>query len=227
MKTIIFIVVLLFSMNTFAQPSEAQIKKDVGNAGVISFRFTKSTGTRQWNEDTKNWEYVRGVEVVRNSEYAGIKLIVAGDAVYQYTGNGGYSYWKFRTLSNKYEGIPNPTEAEIMTLINANPTQFFGGRYYRMVDLLEKPHISETPDWRWHKPTSVEFKMKAKYETMLSNTETEVIEQTFNVRLYREDIKGSWLRYVSMPSNLASEKKSFGKKTHSSGVSRKKIYLNQ
>lgn len=223
MKTILFTILILISASSFAQPSEAQIKKDVGNAGVLSFRFTKPTGTKQWNEDTKNWEYVRGVEVVRNSEYAGIKLIVAGDAVYQYTGGGGYSYWKFRTLSNKYEGIPNPTETEIMSLINANPNQFFGGRLYRMVDLLEKPHISDTPNWLWHKPTSVEFKMKAKYETMLSNTETEVIEQTFNVRLYRDDIKGAWLRYASIPSSLASEKKSFGKKTYSSGVPRKKI----
>lgn len=223
MKTFFFITTILFSTSVFAQPSETQIKKDVGNAGVLSFRFTKPTGTKQWNEDTKNWEYVRGVEVVRNSDFVGIKLIVAGDAVYQYTGNGGYSYWKFRTLSNKYEGIPNPSEAEIMALINANPTQFFGGRYYRMVDLLEQPHISESPNWLWHKPTSVEFKMKAKYETMLSNTETEVIEQTFNVRLYRDDIKGAWLRYASIPSSLASEKKSFGKKTYATGVPQKKI----
>ncbi len=216
---------MIASISAFAQPSETQIRNDVGNNGVLSFRFTKSTGTRQWNEDIKNWEYVRGIEVVRNSEYSGIKLIVAGDAVYQYVGNGGYSYWKFRTLSNRYEGIPNPTESEILALINTNPSLFFKNEYFKIIDLIEKPRLLNGSNWIWHKPTSVEFKMKAKYETIISNSETETIEQIYNVRMYRDDLKGPWLRFVSMSSNLSSERKSFGKKSYVPELLRKKPTL--
>lgn len=219
---------IIFCMTTqvFGQPSESQIKKDVGNSGVISFRFSKPTGTRQWNEDVKNWEYVRGIEVVRNSDVPGVKLIVVGNAVYQYRGDGGYSYWKFRIVSNKYDGIPNPTETEIMALVNANPQTFFGHYYFKIINLIEKPKLLEEPNWIWHRPTSVEFKMKAKFETVFSNTETQVIEQVFNVRLYKDDMKGPWLRWVSMHSKLASERVIADKKIYSAAeLSRKpKLY---
>ncbi len=44
-----------------AQPSDAVIKKDLTTALTIDIKFTKSTGTRQWNSGSGNWEYVRGV----------------------------------------------------------------------------------------------------------------------------------------------------------------------
>ncbi|MFN8356008.1 MAG: hypothetical protein U0Y10_16250 [Spirosomataceae bacterium] len=226
MRAILFILCCCIALFCQAQPSETQIKKDVGIAGTLSFRFTKPTGTRQWNDDIKNWEYVRGVEVVRNSEFPSIKLIVAGDAVYQYTGNGGYSYWKFRTLSNKYKGIPDPSEAEVLALIQKNPAQFFGNHFFKIVTLIEKPHLSETPNWIWNKPTSVQFKMKAKYEVIVSNIETETVEQTFDVRLYRADLHGEWKQWNAFPSRLASEKQSFGKKNYPAEVLAKKSTLH-
>ncbi len=62
-KLFAFLIPVLFSSLLEAQPSDAQVKKDaVGNGngnGVISFKLTKTTGTRQWNGDIGNWEYVR------------------------------------------------------------------------------------------------------------------------------------------------------------------------
>ena len=96
------LLILSFLLPFFAaaQPSEAEIRKQISNAGTKNIKFTKSTGTRQWNSDAGNWEWVRGVEVIRTSDYPGIDLVVTGDVVYQYTGAGKYTYWKFRTLSN-------------------------------------------------------------------------------------------------------------------------------
>ena len=123
--------VLCTITGTYAQPSNAKVKSDaVGNgSGVISFNFSKTTGTRQWNSSAGNWEYVRGVEVKRKSEYPGINLIVKEDVVYQYIGSGGYSFWKVRVLSNEYEGIPNPTANEINNFISKDWAKFYG--YYR------------------------------------------------------------------------------------------------
>lgn len=195
-----------------AQPSDAQVKKDAigsGN-GVKSFKPTKSTGTRQWNSDVKNWEYVRGVEVVRTSEYAGIDLVVKGDVVYQYTGAGKYSYWKFRILSNEYLGLPNPSATDINALLSKDWPKFYGYYYQKITKVYQQPVLAEDPAWTWHNPKSVEFKMKLKFDHIISYTDVETLETTWNVRLYRDDIKGEWKNFVAHKSQDAREEQKLG-----------------
>jgi hypothetical protein len=203
---------LLLSIYSFAQPSDAQVKKDaVGNgSGVISFKVTKSTGTRQWNSDIGNWEYVRGVEVKRKSEYPGINLIVKGDVVYQYVGVGKYSYWKFRVLSNEYEGIPNPTAKEIQAFLATDWAKFYGYYYQKIIKLHQEPSLADNPSWIWHTPNSVEFKMKLKFDHIISNTEVETLEAIWNVRLYRDDPKAAWKSFMAFMTNNDPEKKIYG-----------------
>jgi len=188
-----------------AQPSEADIKKQLTNTGTKSIKFTKATGTRQWNRDIGNWEYVRGVEVVRNSDYAGIDLVVLGDAVYQYTGAGGYSYWKFRTLSNQYLGIPNPTANEIESFISKDWQKFYGYYYNNIHKLVASPRIADNPQWTWHSPNSVEFKMKVVFDHIVSNTDVQTLDAIWHVRLYRDDPKAAWKNMFAVKSEEASE----------------------
>lgn len=195
-----------------AQPSDAQVKKDaVGNgSGVKSVKFSKTTGTRQWNSDVKNWEYVRGMEVVRISDYPGVDVVVTGDAVYQYTGAGKYSYWKFRVLSNEYLGIPNPSAAEINTLLAKDWPKFYGYYLGKIIKLHVPPALAPEPAWVWHTPKSVEFKMKLKFDHIISNTDVETLETTWNVRLYRDDIKGEWKNFIAHKSQDAREEQKLG-----------------
>jgi len=65
---------LLNSSDLSAQPSEADIKSKLTNSNTLEIKFTKSTGTRQWNSSTGNWEYVRGVVMKQKSfEYPNTK----------------------------------------------------------------------------------------------------------------------------------------------------------
>ncbi len=184
----------LFSILLNAQPSDAAVKKDaVGNgSGIISFTFTKSTGTRQWNRSTGNWEYVRGVVIKRKSDFAGINLVVYEDVVYQYTGSGGYSFWKVRVLSNEYEGIPNPTQQEITGEINKNPEKFFGYYYDLITKLWYKPVLADTPSFVWSDPNKVEFKMKLKFDYIVRLKGVETVECLWNVHLKRDNPKSPW-----------------------------------
>lgn len=217
MKNILTLLIAIFISNLLvAQPSDAQVKKDAtGNgSGVIGFKVTKSTGTRQWNSDIGNWEYVRGVEVKRKSEYPGINLIVRGDVVYQYMGVGKYSYWKFRIAGNEYEGLPNPTAKEIEDFISKDRGKFFGYYFAKITKLHQSPVLAEDPKWTWHNPKSVEFKMKTKFDHIISNTEVETLESTWNVRFYRDDIKGEWKNMMATMSNnsldqVVTEKKKY------------------
>lgn len=211
----ILIAILLHSV-VIAQPSDAQVKKDAtGNgSGVLGFKLTKSTGTRQWNSDIGNWEYVRGVEVKRKSEYPGINLIVRGDVVYQYMGVGKYSYWKFRVVSNEYEGLPNPTANEIENFLSKDWGKFFGYYFAKITKLHQSPVLANDPAWTWHNPKSVEFKMKTKFDHIISNTEVETLETIWNVRFYRDDIKGEWKNMIASKSNnspddIVTEKKKY------------------
>jgi len=183
-----------------AQPSDRQIKKDLTSKATISIKLV-GKGTVQANTDTLNYEYVRGAEIVLKSEYPGIKLRVIGDAVYQRVGRGKFTYWKFRVAENRYDGIPNPTAAEIKAIIETDRVKELGeGLANTIVKVVEEPTLAPDPQWTWHDPKSVSFQMVAKVDQVASYTELETVAVTLDVRLYRDDMKGAWTRFFVSPS---------------------------
>lgn len=198
-----------------AQPSDEQIRKDLTNSGTKKITFTKTTGTRQWNKDIGNWEWVRGVKIVRSSQFAGIDLEVEGDAVYQYTGPNKYSYWKFRTLSNNYVGLPNPTPEEIRTLISTNWQKFFGYNYNNITTITKQPELDANPEWNWDDPSKVNFTMTVSYEFITSNTEVSKAEHKRVVRFFRNDVKSPWRDFLiySETDPTITETKNVGEAT--------------
>jgi hypothetical protein len=152
MKQLVFLVMICFTVvSAIGQPSDATVLKDAkGDAGasIKSIKLTKATGTRQWNSSLGNWEYVRGVQAVRTSEYAGIDLIVNEDVVYQYNGNGKYSFLKVRVIDNQYVGLPNPSAKEVQEFISKNWGKFYGNYYYSVITkILHQPVLADTPRW--------------------------------------------------------------------------------
>ncbi len=210
-----FLSLFLITQWLAAQPTESEIKKQITNAGTKTIKFTKTTGTRQWNSDIGNWEWVRGVEVVRKSDYPGVDLVVVGDVVYQYTGTGKYNYWKFRTISNQYMGIPNPAATEIHALLSLDWAKFYGYHFQKIVKLYYEPVLADEPSWMWHTPNSVEFKMKLKFDHIISYTEVETIETIWNLRLYRDDPKAAWKDFLATPGNDDPATKKMGRQTYS------------
>lgn len=216
MKNLILSTLLFFSVVSInAQPSDARVKSDaVGNGGgVISFKFTKTTGTRQWNSSIGNWEYVRGVQIKRKSDYPGINMIVDEDIVYQYVGNGGYSFWKVRVLSNSYEGIPNPTAKQVADFISKDWEKFYGYYYSTIVKLWHQPMLADNPEWIWHDINSVEFRMKMKFDHIVGRG-IETLECIWKVRLYRDDPKAPWKNLFAVRSEEAADLKVVGMKEY-------------
>jgi hypothetical protein len=203
------ITIIILHTGGLCQPTDAEIRKEITNDGTKSIKFT-STGTRQWNKDIGNWEWVRGVEVTRKSDYAGIDLLVVGDVVYQYTGVGKYNYWKFRTISNQYFGIPNPTSNEVIEIVSKDWQKFYGYYFQKITKEHFKPALADDPQWIWHSPNSVEFKMKLKFDHIINNTDIETVETIWNVRLYRDEPKTAWKKFIANRSQEASETKKVG-----------------
>lgn len=176
-----------------AQPSDKQVKKDLTSKGVKKITLSKHRGTKTWNADVNAYEFVRGAEIV--SDYPaleGVDVIVVGDAVYQQYGKS-WRYWKFRVVSNRYTGIPNPTADEIMALVNADLSGLVSSYWYnRIVGDLRGLRLADDPQWTWHTPASVSFRMVVGYDAIISNTEIETVDQVYEVRLYRDDHQSPW-----------------------------------
>lgn len=205
----------LFSFAAFAQPGDAQIKKEVGGneAHVKTFKFTKTTGTKQWNGTVGNWEYVRGVLVVRKSDYPEYDLEVRGDAVYQDMGGGKYSYRKFRVISNQYLGIPDPTITEITEALSKDWKMFYRGDFQKIYQIHEQLQFTSEPYFFWYSPNSVELTVKNKVELVESNVETKVVDQVYKVRLYRDNPKAIWKNFVAGKETSHKENKEYSKQT--------------
>jgi len=188
-----------------AQPSDAQVKKDLGGSGVLKVTLTGKRGTVQGNLDTLNYEYVRGAEILRTTEWPGVKLIVTGDAVYQRGGRGKFTYWKFRVIDNRYEGIPNPSQADIDKVLDTNRADSFGGGVSHIIRKVRKPLVlAKDPQWNWHSPNSVSFLMVGEMEKPTSNTDLEAFAATVEIRLYRDDMKQAWKTFMASPKEQVS-----------------------
>ena len=191
---------LLLSMSFFsmAQPSDAVIRKDLTNPNTIDIKFTKTTGTRQWNSSSGNWEYVRGVHIrLKSKDYPGLVVKVVGDAVYQYVGAAKYSYQKFRTGYNEWEGIPNPTDADIEKMISSDWGKFYGYMFRKIVKLNNGPTLVKDKNFTWNNPNQVLFFMKINADVIETNTIIQTVEQEYEVRLYRDIIKDPWKSFMA------------------------------
>lgn len=214
-KSIVFFTILLLSGYGIAQPNDAQIKKDVGGseAHVKSFKFTKSTGTRQWDGSVGNWEYVRGILVVRKSDYPEYDLEVRGDAVYQDMGGGKYSYKKFRVVSNQYLGIPDPTIGEVTNALAKDWKNFYRGDYQKIYEIQEPLRFADEPNFFWYSPNSVSLLLKTKIALVDSDVAAREVNQVYQVRLYRDNPKAEWKNFVASKETSHKENQVFSERT--------------
>ena len=206
-RTILLILfVSLLNLPGIAQPTDAIIKKDLTTALTIDIKFTKTTGTRQWNSSSGNWEYVRGVHIrLKSKEYPDLVVKVVGDAVYQYMGGTKYSYQKFRTGYNEWEGIPNPTETEIEKLISSDWKSFYGFYFNKIVKLNSGPTFVKEKNFTWNSPNLVVFFMKVNADMLGPNYSIETVEQEFEVRFFRDNIKDPMQRFMSSSGSSNSK----------------------
>ncbi|HRR08198.1 MAG TPA: hypothetical protein PLO56_05860 [Rhodothermales bacterium] len=191
----LLIFLFLFTLSTQAQPSDAEIRAKLTDANTLSVKLV-GTGVRSWNDAFGNWEWRRGAEVLKKStQYGGLKVMLYGTAIYQYTGAGKYAWKQFYVGQTKYDGLPDPNEDEIMAFINADRAKFFGYYYGKIVALKEGPTL--IPEFNWETPMRVVFKMKVVSEQIASNTKLETVEQLYEVRFYRDEMTQPWQRMIS------------------------------
>ena len=185
---------------TFAQPSAAQLKKDISGPKTVSVTLG-SPGTIEWSSTYKKYVWSRNFVAKVKTDEPGIFVLVTGYASYDVMG-GRYVYWRTFTSSNSYSGIPNPTAADVQALIKQFGVHDMMGDYpfRQMIGNVESIGLSSDPNFEWHTPNAVSFDVIAVY-TKKGNGNTapnEHGEQTFRIKLFRDNTKSDWNRVISI-----------------------------
>lgn len=185
-----------------AQPSDAQIKKDLTGAKTVSVSLGKQ-GKLEWSGTYKKYVWTRSFTAKVKTDTPDIFVIVKGYAAYDVIG-GRYIFWKSFVTSNSYEGITDPTAGEVQALIRKfGPERIMEVYFNRVIGTIESIGLAEDPNFEWHTPNSVSFNIVAVYTERKNDVGgKERLARTFRIRLYRDNVKSEWKNLISVSNKV-------------------------
>jgi hypothetical protein len=188
----LFLCCLGLAQQVAAQPTDAEITKQLTHAKTVSVTLGKP-GTREWSSTYKKYVWNRNFAAKLKTEDPGIFVIVKGYASYDIVG-GRYAFWRTFTTSNNYEGIPDPTAADVQALISKfGEEKFLGSWFSHVIGKVESIGLGAEPKFEWHTVNSVSFDVTAIYTEQTNDVGgKERISRTVRIRLYRDNPKAEW-----------------------------------
>jgi hypothetical protein len=184
-----------------AQPSDSQVITDCikNKDGLIEATCTKGkTGEQYWHSGDQAWYWDRGVVIKRKANINGAPnavVVVKGLARYNVLG-GKYTFKKFYTTSNEYEGIPTPSSEALTNYVNQNLKKVFNGREHSITE-VSTVVIDPEKGWTWHEITRFSVPIIIQYKEVVNNTEIADKKGVFDIMFYRKDAN-------SLPHNFLS-----------------------
>ncbi|MEK6282694.1 MAG: hypothetical protein AABN95_20225 [Acidobacteriota bacterium] len=181
-----------------AQPTDAQIKKDLTGAKTVSVTLGKP-GKLEWSSTYKKYVWTRSFTAKVKTDEPGVFVLVKGYASYDVMA-GRYVFWRTFTTSNSYEGIPDPTAADVQELIGKFGLEKFMGNYHfnRVIGRVESIGLAAEPKYVWHTPNSVSFNVAAVYTEKTNDIGgRERVTRRFEIRLYRDSVNAPWKNLMS------------------------------
>ncbi|MDD5149596.1 MAG: hypothetical protein PHC28_03835, partial [Flavobacterium sp.] len=184
MKKLFYASILLFQVLLFAQPTDAIIKQKGISDGAIEVKLIPGKGTIHTTL-TEKW-YIKSMETKWKTAYPEIKRWERNEYRYNYIG-GKWVFDRTYLFESWYDGIPNPTEAEILKSLEDAYVGYD-------VAVKEKPtfKLADNPKWKWHTYNNVEFLVEAVYYEKTSYTEITHKKVIFPVKLYRDTGNNSY-----------------------------------
>ena len=180
-----------------AQPSDAQVLKDISWPGVVKKELRAGTIKKEWSDANSQYYWDRACVVWRNAniaEYPNAMLEVGGFARYSYVTN---TYQEFLTTYNTYTGIPVPNNEEIMAMMRANLQGVLGAyKFDNAVGQLHYLRFPENDGPSWDSPTHLTVPVETAYERKEGPTWTVVHTDRLRVHFYRDAINSPWKQEV-------------------------------
>ncbi len=184
----LFVLALLLSPLAAAQPSASKIRADVRSevSGRASNIKLTGNGTRARNRGV--WEYRRSITYqVPLAEVQGASVEYYGDMVYQ-----GGRFQSFRPSTQKYIGIPAPSEADINAVVMSDLAGSFP------LEALEEDYAYEIvsgEDIKWEYLNAIEVPIRTRSKHRKDANTLETIEAIREVQMTRDGVDQPW-RFV-------------------------------
>lgn len=169
---------LLGSSAAIAQPSDEVVAARLKNAGAIEVKFTSAHGTVHTLPNEKYYE--RTTESKWKTDIPTVFRWERVDNRYDYH-SGSWVFNRSYFGGAWYDGIPNPSEEEIVRVLEESHAGYQGS-------VMVKPtfKLAENPKWNWHTFNSVEFNVEVTYFKKISYSEVAKIHTIIPVRLYKD-----------------------------------------
>lgn len=193
-----------FYSEATAQPSDAQVKKDLTGAKTVSVELGKP-GEVEWSKTYKKFVWNRNFTAKVRTDDPAIFVLVKGYASYDVVGGNKYVFTRSFVTSNSYDGIPDPTPADVQGLVSRFGTEKFMGNYdySHVVGKVESLALATEPRFTWHNPNSVSFNVVATFTKRTNDVGgRERIAQTYEIRLYRDAVNAPWKNLMSTPRSV-------------------------
>jgi len=186
---------------SFAQPSDSQVKARAIQDGAFKVEFY---GTGNVHNTVSEVYYIRSFVASYKTDYPGVTQLVSTE--YKYNKNGGsWSFTKEFIVESLFDGIDNPTEDEIMTMVNGDMKEFLGGSYTDIVGDIEYIKIAPEPHWSWATVSRVSVDMEAVYTKKMSSTKLSKVKQIHTVTLYSDGFKKPWNKMLGSKKGYPEE----------------------
>ncbi|MGV3636523.1 MAG: hypothetical protein ACO1NQ_02640 [Flavobacteriales bacterium] len=176
-----------------AQPSDAQVLKDISWPGVVRKELRPGTIKKVWSDANSQYYWDRACVVWRNAnipEYPNAQIEIGGFARYSYMTN---TYQDFLTTYNTYTGIPGPSKDEVMGMLRGNLRGTLGE--YKFNSIVGELHYLRFPEDGgpiWDSPTHLTVPVETAYERKEGPTWTVVYTDRLLVHFYRDAINAPW-----------------------------------
>lgn len=184
---------LLITTAAHAQPSDAQIIKDLSGPGIIKVELSPGPTKKEWHSAQGQYMWDRVAYVWRNAgvaEYPKATVKITGIARYHY--GASTSFREFKVAENEYFGLPAPGREEMLSMIRERYLQFLGHRAGSMVGDLHYMRIPEGEGVIWHTPLSFTIPVAIEYDSKTSNIHLTTIQEKIDTRFYRDAVSAPW-----------------------------------
>lgn len=189
------LILLWVATVAYAQPSDAQIIKDLTGPNVISVTLSEKGGGKAWSSAYQQYFWERGAVIYSKAnvpEYPNARVRTGGLASYTLIGTQA-TFKRFDVAWKDYEGIPMPSPAEIIALIQANYDRFFGNSTLnQIVGEVENLRPADDPKTQWHTPNHFTMQFACSYRRKTSIYDLSRFDALYEVHFYRDAVKSPW-----------------------------------
>lgn len=176
---------------TFAQPSDSEVKSKIRSnfkdpSKIVYIKLSEGGGRTDHEYENGAWvyNYYRSYETKQNTKYPGVTYIYHGSVKYQKSGSG-YTFNNWLVGDGHYEGIPNPSESEVLEIISKNLPAYLASDYNDVVGDLSEVKIHSNPEWYWGDLNRVSVNTVVTFTEMVSYTDVEKRRVVKNITLFR------------------------------------------